>query len=83
MLKLLILCKNMEAAKKLINKVAFNLNDTRIIGLTDNLSEANSILKSSEPELIICTNPDIIYLIQNKFINYFDEIYRKLSGLHN
>ena len=74
MLKLLILCKNTEAAKKLINKVAFNLNDTRIIGLTDNLSEANSILKSSEPELIICTNPDIIYLIQNKFINYFPNI---------
>lgn len=74
MLKLLILCKNMEAAKKIINKIAFNLNDVRIIGLANNLSEANSILKACQPELIICTNPDVLYLIQKEFINYFPSI---------
>lgn len=74
MLKLLILCNKMETAKSIVNKIVSNLNDVKIIGFANTLSEANHILKEFQPDLIACTSKDIIYLINEKFINYYPGI---------
>ena len=74
MLKLLILCKKMETAKNLTNKVAVHLKDARLIGIANSLSEAKSILKEEQPEFIISTSKEIIDVIKETFINYFPGI---------
>ena len=74
MLKLLILCKNFETTKKLVNKVTSNINELRLIGIANELSEAEKILKANQPDIIFSTDEEIVEFIISKFIYYYPQI---------
>lgn len=67
MIKILILCNNLETAKQITNKVTSNLESTRIIGIASTITEFKSIINNSEPDLIITTNKHIINLLKDCF----------------
>lgn len=64
MLNLLIFCNEIVTAKKLLNNIAGNLENTRVIGISDDLLEANTLIIKYQPELIITTNEMIFSLLK-------------------
>ena len=76
MIKILILCNNLETAKQITNKVTSNLESTRIIGISSKLTEFKSIINNSEPDLIITKNKNIINKITIKKVK-LDAKYNK------
>lgn len=71
MLKILILCKQVDTAKKLTNQVVRRLENLRLIGIATDLGEARMLIESVEPDLIISTDVNLLQLITDKFISYF------------
>lgn len=74
MLKILIISKNLKVAKTVINKIIYNIDNLKIIGIANNFAEAEYFLKESQPELIITTETDIADFVKEKFLNYFPGI---------
>jgi len=70
MLKLMILCSNLNTAQTITNKIASNIENTKIIGIGITLKEALNIMKEFEPDIIISTNLKIFKLIKEKFLIY-------------
>lgn len=70
MLKLMILCNNLNTAQKITNKIISNIENIRLVGIATNPEEAKIIIKEFEPELIITTNVTIFKLIEEKFVMY-------------
>lgn len=70
MLKVLIVCKENQTAKKIINKILINIDNLRILGITNTLDETKDLLIKIEPDLIVTTNIHVIDMIkQNLFPN--------------
>ena len=74
MLKLLILCKNLETSKKLVNQVVSNINELRLIGIANDLNEVEKLLKKSQPDIIFSADENIVEFIISKFIYYYPQI---------
>lgn len=70
MLKLMILCSNLNTAQKITNKIVASIENIRIIGIATNLDEAKSIIIEDEPELILTTNAGLINFIKEKLVMY-------------
>lgn len=70
MLKVLIICKENQTAKKIINNVLINIDNLRIMGIANSVEEAQELVIKLQPELIISMNSEIVDLIREKFIAY-------------
>ncbi len=68
MLKVLIVCKENQTAKKIINKIVVKNEDLKIVGIANTLEETKDLFKVIEADLIITTNRNIVNLVKNKFI---------------
>lgn len=64
MLKVLIVCKENQTAKKIINKLVVTNENLRIIGIGNTLTETENLIKNIEPDLIITTNHNIMNLVK-------------------
>lgn len=74
MLKLLILCNTADTIKKITNKIVSNINELRIIGITNTNLEAEKIMEEFQPDIIITTIEEIIEVIKEKFFHYYPRI---------
>lgn len=68
MLNVLIVCKENETAKKIVNKLVVTNEKLKIIGIGNTLAEAETLVKNIQPDLIITTNKNIMNLVKRKFI---------------
>ena len=74
MIKVLIMSKQINTCKQILNQAINQIDGIRLIGIVTNLSEANSIMKEIEPELIITTESNIIGLLKSNFVTYSPSI---------
>lgn len=65
MIKVLIICKDNETAKSIVNYVISRMTDLRLIGIGNTLKEGVQLLKKYEPTLIFTTSIN--------FLNYLNE----------
>lgn len=70
MIQVLIFCKENESIKKIINKVLINIDGLKIMGIGNNLKEAQELIIRIQPDLIISSFSEILGFIQEKFISY-------------
>ena len=74
MLKILILSKQMSTSKTIINNILSNIEDVRIIGIANTLTEAQELLINNQPDLVLTTDPKIINLIREQFVSFLPGI---------
>lgn len=74
MVKVLIMSKQVNVCKEILNKILSQIDGLRIVGIVTKLSEANSIMKEIEPNLIISTELNIIKLLKSNFLTYSPSI---------
>ena len=74
MINVLVLSKQVNVCKKIINNSLNQIDNLKLIGIATKLSEANSIMEEVEPNLIITTELNIINLLKNNFITYSPSI---------
>ena len=70
MLKLMLLCNTLGTSQKITNKVISKIENIRLVGIATTLDEAQTIIKESDPDLVITTNIKAFELIQERFILY-------------
>ena len=70
MIKVLIMSKQVNTCKQILNQAINQIDGLRLIGIVNSLKEANLVLKEIEPELIITTEISIISLLKSYFITY-------------
>ncbi len=68
MLKVLIVCKENQTAKKIVNKLVVTNENLKIIGIGNTLTETETLVKNIEPDLIITTNHNIMNLAKKRFL---------------
>lgn len=95
MLKVLIICKRLENAKKITNNIVSKLADLQLIGIANNYAEAKNILIENQADVIITTDSHIISFINEEFFYYspgiviidrilqLKESYRKILLINN
>ncbi len=74
MIKVLVMSKQVNVCKEIINNSLNQIDGLRLIGIVTKLSEANSIMENIEPNLIITTESNIINLIKSNFLTYSPSI---------
>lgn len=82
MIKIMILCNNLNTIQKLTNKVVSSIENLRIVGLVTTLDECKPIINEYEPDLILTTNANIFEFIKEKFVMYSPSIII-ISNLEN
>ena len=70
MIKVLIICKRLENAKKLINGVTSRIDSLKLVGIYESLEEAKKMIITTQTELIVSTDIEIIDFIKEEFITY-------------
>lgn len=70
MIKVLIICKQLENAKKIVNNIVCKIEKLQLIGIANSFNEATEILVNDQADIIITTNTKTIQFIKNKFITY-------------
>ena len=70
MVKVLIICKQLETAKKIFNNIICRIENLQLTGIANSFLEAKSILINNEADIIITTSKNTISFIKNNFINY-------------
>lgn len=70
MIKVLIICKQLESVKKIFNNIVCKIKNLHLIGIANSFSEAKKILIDEEADIIITTSKNTITFIKNNFITY-------------
>ena len=70
MIKVLVVCKNIENSKKIINNIICKISDLQITGIANSFEEAKELLMNNESDIIITTNQKIIEYLKVEFITY-------------
>ena len=68
MIKVLIVCKKLENAKKIMNNIVCRIDNLKLIGIANSFSEAKSLLMENQADLIITTSEKTIEFILNDYI---------------
>ena len=74
MIKVLIMSKQVNTCKQILNQSINKIDDLHLIGIVNSLKEANYIMKKIEPDLIITTEFSIISLLKKYFTTYYPAI---------
>ncbi len=70
MLKIFVFCEDFHYMKKIVNQVLINIEETKIVGITNNLDEAEKLLKDNQADIVISSDPEIINIVKEKFFTY-------------
>lgn len=70
MIQVLIICKENESVKRMINKILINIDGLKVVGIGNNLKEAQELIIKIQPDLIISSYVEILEFIKEKFISY-------------
>ncbi len=70
MIKVLIVCKQLENAKKIFNNIVSKIKNLHLIGIANSFQEAKKILIDEEADIIITTSKNTVTFIKNNFITY-------------
>lgn len=70
MIKILILCRQNETSKSLVNYVISQIHVLRLVGIANNHSEALKLLEITKPNLIISSDSNILLLLKRHFKHY-------------
>ncbi len=71
MLKVLIISKQTETAKKIINNILISLDNLKVMGIANNLEEAKELIPKFTVDLIITTNNiNLENFIKENFFSY-------------
>ena len=74
MINVLIMSKQINICKEILNKSINQIEELKVIGIVTDLSEANFIMKNIEPDLIITTELSIINILKSRFTTYSPSI---------
>lgn len=70
MIKVLIICKDNETAKSIVNFVISKNSDLRLIGIGNNLKEGIQLQKKYEPSLIFTTSQNFVEYLNKHCVSY-------------
>ena len=74
MIKVLIMCKKLENAKKILNNIVRKIYNLQLVGIANSYDEAKGLLIENEADIIITTDQKMINFIRNEFITYIPGI---------
>ncbi len=70
MLKVLIICKQAETAKKIVNHILINLEMLQLTGIASSLEESKKLISKIKSDLIITTDSNIESFLSKNFYSY-------------